>query len=689
MHGSCHIIHVNNMQQQQQHHNKRPPQVKPHNRSYHRLLSIAHDVIHTVEPSLAKIRQHFSNNVWGCLDVTILANERCGNWYHRHGRGSIDGGIGMVHSCNGTSHDCTNDSNNNIHNNQNNHIHIHKTCHFKSTDGHTGSWRFSLKRLNLQVFHQATKTRNKQTNIVIILDASVNKTMPDSFTRTIPLWAAVLNQTAGCYQQQQQQQTPPSTCETHCHAHYRQLNTPTNLVSRDEHAQMAALLDERVAELVQSRALVDPHRLRKALHSKPLTPFWVVPNAKDIDNDNDTEESLLSQLPTALDLDHCHPIVCFNCSPSSVNHNNNNNKNNQTNINLNKKIKPRWVSSTIHNNHVSFWYTPGAGDDQESWARGLTPSLFWNHFHEFLLWQQQNSLQNTNTESIEDRCDAWIDNLVENQWQKEHDPTYLDPPQVFGRALAATVSSSFDTLGLTQLSIGSRRAGRPPECWTYFDAVLNVTTTEYPNMCYRPSENTASAPSGRYYYLQLPVQEGKRDRSELERWMAVGIVFCIYHAQAGRRVLLHCAQGKDRSVAMALAVVVLFCKRIFPLQWNDSFASFPVHDLIQTAMEDVDATNAEETSLYHSSGLPDKAITGLLGRKGRDRLGKFVQEHNKRHANEDDSANNYCTALASKETLRIALHLVRQDREVAEPSRSTMQKLNRFFMSSAYEKEAD
>ena len=38
--------------------------------------------------------------------------------------------------------------------------------------------------------------------------------------------------------------------------------------------------------------------------------------------------------------------------------------------------------------------------------------------------------------------------------------------------------------------------------------------------------------------------------------------------------------------------------------------------------------------------------------------------------------------FADKDTIRIALQLISQDREKAEPSRATMQKLNRFFMSS-------
>lgn len=27
----------------------------------------------------------------------------------------------------------------------------------------------------------------------------------------------------------------------------------------------------------------------------------------------------------------------------------------------------------------SYSYVPGAGDDEESWAQGLTPTLFWKH----------------------------------------------------------------------------------------------------------------------------------------------------------------------------------------------------------------------------------------------------------------------------------------------------------------------
>ena len=109
-----------------------------------------------------------------------------------------------------------------------------------------------------------------------------------------------------------------------------------------------------------------------------------------------------------------------------------------------------------------------------------------------------------------------------------------------------------------------------------------MTDTAYPDMF-------ASCPDDDHkgnYYLQLPVQEGKRDKTELEKWLAVGICFCVLHAQAGRRILIHCAQGKDRSVGVALAVVALFCDLHYPLRWKQPFSSFSLQGLFRNAVED-------------------------------------------------------------------------------------------------------
>ena len=68
-----------------------------------------------------------------------------------------------------------------------------QTCCFKSTDGHFGNLLtngFSTKRLNLHLAMQAAKT-----GVVAIVDSSMSKTkrFPDAFSKTIPIWCAVIN----------------------------------------------------------------------------------------------------------------------------------------------------------------------------------------------------------------------------------------------------------------------------------------------------------------------------------------------------------------------------------------------------------------------------------------------------------------------------------------------------------------
>jgi hypothetical protein len=222
------------------------------------------------------------------------------------------------------------------------------------------------------------------------------------------------------------------------------------------------------------------------------------------------------------------------------------------------------------------------------------------------------------------------------------------------------------------------------------------------------------------YYLQLPVQEGKR--GDLEHWLAVGIVFCITHLQQTqeyrpgrrRRVLVHCAQGKDRSVAMVMALLLTLLSNEnvrFPLQFHDStLQSFPLQELFDALLhpntsrsgskEAVDEwkTKSEGITMYHSSGLPATVIHGLLGRCGRNVLLDVVQRWKTKtqvtasdmgidNKVETNSALIGTPTLSTinKRAMRIVLHLIKQDRIVADPSRSTMQKLNRFFMSQEYE----
>lgn len=100
-----------------------------------------------------------------------------------------------------------------------------------------------------------------------------------------------------------------------------------------------------------------------------------------------------------------------------------------------------------------------------------------------------------------------------------------------------------------------------------------------------------------------------------------------------------------------------------------------MQDLIGAVGQDANVETKPPDCLYKASGLRDRVICGLLGFHGQNHLLQWV-----RHDRELSSEAH----LATKETLRIALYLIQQDREKADPTRSTMQKLNRFFMSSNY-----
>ena len=75
------------------------------------------------------------------------------------------------------------------------------------------------------------------------------------------------------------------------------------------------------------------------------------------------------------------------------------------------------------------------------------------------------------------------------------------------------------------------------------------------------------------------------------------------------------------------------------------------------------------------SGLTKSLVDMLLEDNGKQLFLKWM------HQQLNNSTTTEYKPFASKDSLRIVLHLVRQDRENAEPTRSTMQKLNRFFMS--------
>ncbi|KAJ5785925.1 uncharacterized protein N7503_011137 [Penicillium pulvis] len=148
--------------------------------------------------------------------LPLIANERCGSWYI-----SPDAKKG--------------------------------SAYFKSTDGHTGQWDFSFRRLNLQLLPLA----NEYGGCVIVDSTRRGKLMPDALSKTIPIWSAVLNRAL-------------FPTETACHA----VQLPPNYLGKSEESQIENRIDGFVHSLKSLK--LDLDQLRQQL-GKPIRVAWANP----------------------------------------------------------------------------------------------------------------------------------------------------------------------------------------------------------------------------------------------------------------------------------------------------------------------------------------------------------------------------------------------------------------------------
>lgn len=490
--------------------------------------------------------------------------------------------------------------------------------YFKSSDGHiTSKYAFSLKRLNLPLIELL-----HQVNSCFLVDSSVRKILPDSFSRTIPIWCCVMNRIVQRYRNDADAESDEAQWDT-------SLYTPASIVSPEEYAEILALIDSRVELLYSSKAIVNPSWLVRTLN-KPLRPMWIA--------EGQVQSYTNSLQLSSVDDSNYFTIIC--CNPSYYSEGSS------------SKNHIHWVnhSSSSNNNNddtsSGYYYTPGAADDDSEWGRNLSPDLFWSN-HEQLLAPNLT----------DDETDAKIDAII--QRERDNHLTCVVP----------NFMENADKIGNIDLWIGSYEAGKPPDCWLNFDCVLNVTETDYPDM-YESMKEQQEQRQRKCFYLQLPVAQGKKDKTELERWMPIGLVFLIHHLQQKRRVLVYGNKGRDRAVAVVLALVVFVCPPTYPLKLKDG-----IHGLNINSMAQFDGEG--DNILYIHSDLRLDLVNALLKENGRETFLQWMHTHKELQTSSPQEP------FADKESLRIVLQLVTQYRENAEPTRSTMQKLNRFFMSSS------
>jgi tRNA A64-2'-O-ribosylphosphate transferase len=292
----------------------------------------------------------FVNRVVKEYDFPRFANLRCGLWYagKHHGRTTAgdddEGDMSGPGSCDEGDHDDNDDDLR---------CPIDGTCYFKSTDGHNNNWSFSATRLNVHVAECAARAGG-----CVIVDAtrSTTKRFPDSFSKTIPIWAEVVNRvvcaggasSASDGEIQKNETENDKTNEKNDPAcDWRAGPFLPPWVSVNEKESIHRLLPLFCAQLVT----VNPD-LKAVVHAlkAPLRCFWV--NADTLAK---------GALPFSRDgltpqQRGFTPIILVSASSPMQWHG------------------ERRVTQDGGN---SFAYVPGAGDDEESWARGVSPGVFW------------------------------------------------------------------------------------------------------------------------------------------------------------------------------------------------------------------------------------------------------------------------------------------------------------------------
>lgn len=223
----------------------------------------------------------------------LIANERCGLWYVQPHQ-------------------------------------LHDSVYFKSTDGHTSHWKFSLRRLN---FHLLPLIGRK-TTVVVVDSTRKGKLMPDALLKTIPIWCAVLNYIM--YEGDESDE-------------FRELQqdnwlvTPREMVSQSEHHSIVAKIPEFAREVTKLN-LTSKKQLVESLGSKkPLVPQWLYPGKEEVNEKTD-----------------CFNVCCLTASE--------------------KHTSPKEWNYPLP-------YVQGAADDHELWATKdilggkLDQNIFWDEIY--------------------------------------------------------------------------------------------------------------------------------------------------------------------------------------------------------------------------------------------------------------------------------------------------------------------
>ena len=282
------------------------------------------------------------------------------------------------------------------------------TGYFKSTDGHVGGWDFSMTRLNLHVASAAATA-----GCIALVDSTRRgKQYPDALTKTVPIWCAVVN-TAVRWRRRREAVAgglggvgggAAGACDGDADGSTYGLNGDVNGAGiddalegmeglggedegeagcwRDTSLHVHPSIPGSEAEQIRGRIEAWAHRLddlpmisdlARTLR-KPLRCAWLSPGdeigvsgfgesgegwqGKGGQGEGSGVGSGQSDGGEGGYTQEYTPVYCISAS--------------------------RVISREAHREHHSWRYIQGAGDDEENWAAGMTPKLFWQHADDLL-----------------------------------------------------------------------------------------------------------------------------------------------------------------------------------------------------------------------------------------------------------------------------------------------------------------
>ncbi|PIA64660.1 hypothetical protein AQUCO_00100251v1 [Aquilegia coerulea] len=403
--------------------------------------------------------------------------------------------------------------------------HFESTCYFKSTDGHCNNWSFNTSRLNLHVAQLA----GQKGGCMIVDSTRKGKRFPDSMSKTIPIWTCVLNRAIANYKKKMQidgvekefMDSDIVNCDSHNSNKVSDdwdcsLHLPL-WVSKSEMQSIEDRLDDWTKELEMSGA--DIASLASSLQ-KPLRPLWI------------SQKSViwLNEVPDYDSWDFT-PIILVTASDSVG-------------------IVQQRASAEF-----SWHYISGAGDDEESWARGLTPTLFWKHSYDLINFGPD--LCNQKVADIVEKDRVYRAQRGQNAPQfnirsqmlvagshLSNEDKGLDSSILYKNIKVEDMDENnpVSWLGSTSLALGSIQL--VANCCNEIDCLLNCD-----------SESTSICLPDADAYLHLPIVTSKYDRFSLLSNLPSALKFAKLNLRRGKTLLVCCRTGEDISVCICLAIL--------------------------------------------------------------------------------------------------------------------------------------